>query len=164
MILRKLALRKNVIVGKNFHVGPGSTIWAPRQLSIGKDVYIGKHVTVEVDGEIGDGVLIANSVGIVGRKDHDIHDLGTSIRSSRWVGDYPSELSLQTIIGSDVWIGFGAIILSGVNIGSSSIIAAGSVVTNDVPPNSIVAGVPGAVIGQRFNDEEFEQHSFLLNK
>ncbi len=158
MLLRMLAVRRNVSVGREFHVGPGSAIWAPKDLKVGSDVYVGKHVTVEVDGEIGDGVLIANLVGIVGRRDHDIHDRGTSVRRSRWVGDEPEELSLRTVIGSDVWLGYAATVLSGVTIGDSSIVAAGAVVTRDVPSNSIVVGNPARKIGERFSAEDFRLH------
>lgn len=160
--LLRLAIRKNVTVGPKMHAGPGSVIWAPRRLTIGRDVYVGKNVTIEIDGEIGDGVLIANLVGIIGRRDHDVGDLGKSIRRSRWVGDFPGQLSQRTVIGSDVWIGYGAVVLSGVSIGDSSIVAAGSVVTNDVPPNSIVAGNPARVIRQRFSDEDLEDHWMQL--
>lgn len=157
-LLRILAVRRNVLLGSGFHVGPGSVIWAPRRLTIGDDVYVGKHVTIEVDGTIGDGVLIANLVGIVGRTDHDQNDIGMSIRNSRWVGDFPNELSQSTVIGTDVWIGYGAIILSGVSIGDSSIIGAGSVVISDVAANSIVVGNPGRIVGHRFDHAELEHH------
>lgn len=157
-LLRLLAIRANVQVGVKFHAGPGTTIWAPRSLRIGDDVYVGKHVTIEVDGEIGDGVLIANSVGVVGRTDHDRREIGASIRRSKWVGDHPDLLSRATVIGSDVWIGYGAIVMSGVSIGDSSIIAAGALVTRDVPSNSIVVGNPGKVIGERFTADELNDH------
>lgn len=157
-ILRRLALRRNVDAGSDLHVGLGSLVWAPRKLSIGNDVYIGKGVTIQVDGAIGDQVLIANNVGIVGRRDHDASQLGMPIRSSRWVGDHPEHLSDRTTIGSDVWIGYGAIILSGVSIGNSSIIAAGAVVTADVPENAIVAGIPARVRSHRFSPDDFHVH------
>jgi acetyltransferase-like isoleucine patch superfamily enzyme len=163
-LLVRLAVRANVEVGVGFHVGPGSVIWAPRHLRIGNDVYVGKGVTIQVDGEIGDAVLIANSVGIVGRTDHDIRQVGVPIRRAAWVGDQPESLSRITHVGSDVWIGFGAIVLSGVSIGDSSIVAAGSIVTKDVPKNSIVAGAPAQVRGQRFSDEEFARHWVALAK
>lgn len=50
------------------------------------------------------------------------------------------------IIGNHVWIGMGAMVLSGVTIGDGAVIAAGSVVNKDVPPNSLVGGVPARVI------------------
>ena len=53
-------------------------------------------------------------------------------------------------IGNDVWIGDRVLILPGVHIGDGSIIAAGAVVTKDVPPHSIVAGVPARKIKDRF--------------
>lgn len=57
-------------------------------------------------------------------------------------------------IGNDVWIGYGALILSGVHIGDGSIVAAGAVVVNDVPPYSIVGGVPAKVIKYRFDESD----------
>jgi virginiamycin A acetyltransferase len=56
-------------------------------------------------------------------------------------------------IGNDVWIGTKAIILSGVKIGDGAVIAAGSIVTRDVPPYAIVAGVPAQIIKYRFDKE-----------
>lgn len=60
------------------------------------------------------------------------------------------------VIGHDVWIGVGAIILQGVNIGNGAVIGAGAVVTKDVGPYCIVAGVPATSIGKRFDDETVE--------
>lgn len=157
-VLRLLAVRANVEVGEGFHAGLGTVIWAPRSLRIGRNVYVGKGVTIQVDGHVGDNVLIANRVGIVGRTDHALDVVGAPISRAPWVGDHPEELSSSTVIGSDVWIGYGAIILSGVTIGDSSIVAAGSVVTRDVPPNSIVAGVPATVQRLRFEPGDFVQH------
>ena len=56
-------------------------------------------------------------------------------------------------IGDDVWIGYGAIIMDGVTICSGSVVAAGAVVTKDVPPYAIVAGVPARIIRYRFVPE-----------
>lgn len=55
------------------------------------------------------------------------------------------------IIGDDVWLGYRSVIMSGITIGQGAIIAAGSVVTKDVPPYSIVAGVPAKIIKYRFS-------------
>ncbi|OGO19422.1 MAG: acetyltransferase [Chloroflexi bacterium RBG_16_50_11] len=57
------------------------------------------------------------------------------------------------VIGNDVWIGFEALILAGVHIGDGAIIAARSLVTKDVPPFTIVGGMPARIIKKRFNDE-----------
>ncbi len=60
----------------------------------------------------------------------------------------------DVIIDDDVWVGSGAIILKGVRVGRGSIIAAGAVVNKDVPPYSIVGGVPARKIGTRFGNVE----------
>ena len=61
------------------------------------------------------------------------------------------------IKGNDVWIGSRATILGGVTIGHGAIIAAGAVVTKDVPPYAIVGGVPAKVIKYRFNEQQIEK-------
>lgn len=60
-------------------------------------------------------------------------------------------------IGNDVWIGCNSVILKGVNVGDGAIVAAGSVVTKDVPPYTIVGGVPARVLRQRFSDKLVER-------
>ncbi|WP_080056016.1 CatB-related O-acetyltransferase [Spirosoma aerolatum] len=77
---------------------------------------------------------------------------------ANWFGSVHAFADKPTVqIGSDVWIGARAIILGGVKIGHGAIIAAGAVVTKDVPAYSIVGGVPGKVIRYRFEPT-------LLNK
>lgn len=61
------------------------------------------------------------------------------------------------IVGSDVWIGTKAIILSGVKIGQGAIVSAGAVVTKDVPPYAIVGGNPARVIKYRFNESQISE-------
>lgn len=150
---RRVAVRGPVQFPDDLHVGFGSRVWAPTHLDIGRSVYIGKHSTVEVDGVIGDEVLIANNVGLVGRRDHDILAVGRPIRSAPWVGEDPLRLSLELVVGSDVWIGFGSVVLSGVTIGQSTVVAAGSVVVNDLPENSVCAGNPARPMRERFREE-----------
>ena len=57
------------------------------------------------------------------------------------------------LVDDDVWIGYGAVVMSGVHIGQGAVIAAGAVVTKDVPPYSIVGGIPARVIKYRFSAE-----------
>jgi acetyltransferase-like isoleucine patch superfamily enzyme len=60
----------------------------------------------------------------------------------------------SVVIGKDVWIGAGAILLPGVSIGDNSIIAAGAVVTHDVTPYQVVGGVPARVLRDRRNKQD----------
>lgn len=82
---------------------------------------------------IGNNVAISHDVTIM---DSDAHSIGYE----------GYQMTKPVIIGNNVWIGSRAIILKGVNIGDGAIVAAGSVVTKDVPPNSTVAGVPARII------------------
>ena len=62
------------------------------------------------------------------------------------------------VIGSDVWIGYEAVILSGVTIGDGAIIGTRAVVTKDVPPYTIVGGAPAHFIKNRFSEDQLERH------
>lgn len=83
--------------------------------------------------KIGNNVAISENVII---RDSDNHTIEGSVKSA------------PIVIGDNVWIGMGAMILKGVTVGEGSVIAAGAVVTKDVPPNAIVAGVPAREIRQ----------------
>ena len=61
------------------------------------------------------------------------------------------------IVDDDVWIGYGVTIMSGIHIGQGAVIAAGAVVTRNVPPYAIVGGVPAKVIKYRFEPEIIEE-------
>jgi len=62
----------------------------------------------------------------------------------------------DTVIGNDVWLGYESIIMPGVHIGDGAIVATRALVTGDVPPYTVVGGVPARVINKRFNDETIE--------
>ena len=162
VIYRPYAVRANVSLGRNVHIGLGTILWAPNDMVIGDDVYIGKGCTIESDGSIGSCALIANRVGIIGRRDHDITAVGVPIRWAPWVGESGGPDSGCVQIGSDVWIGYGAIVLSDVVIGRGAVIASGSVVTHDVPPYAVVAGNPACVVGERFDESQRVEHERLL--
>lgn len=163
---RKLyGVRGAVRHGRNFHLGLWSIVWAPHSMQIGDAVYIGKMCTVECDGEIGNGVMLANNVGLIGRYDHDYRRIGKWIRYAPWIGDPeyagPGRGS-RIVIEDDVWVGYGATVLSGICVGRGAIVAAGSVVTKDVRAYDIVAGNPARPIGRRFTDEEIVKHEQLV--
>jgi acetyltransferase-like isoleucine patch superfamily enzyme len=161
--VRWYAVRGHVTLGPRVHIGLGTTLWAPHALEVGEDVYIGKRCTIEADGVIGRGTLVANDVGIVGRRDHDVWTKGVPARFAAWVGDRESvSMDGRVTIGEDVWIGFGAIVLSGVTVGRGALVAAGAVVTADVAPYAVVAGNPARVVGTRFAGADAGQHERMV--
>lgn len=108
--------------------------------------------------QIGSFCSIANEVAIFGGGEHRID----------WISTFPLRIALgdplagkdghpstkgETIIGSDVWIGFRAMVLSGITIGDGAIIGAGAVITRNVPPYAIVAGNPAKIIRYRFKPQ-----------
>lgn len=111
---------------------------------------------------IGDFCSIAPNVIFILSADHYLNRLST----------YPFKVQIDNqacesitkgdiVIDDDVWIGYGAIILSGVHIGQGAVIAAGTVVTKDVPPYAVVGGNPGKIIKYRFSSEKI---NLLLEK
>lgn len=156
-----LLWKRNIVFGKNSTFGRGTMLYAPNQMKIGENVYIGKYCSLETDLEIENDVLIGNNVGLIGKYDHDYSFIGKSIKDSPWIGDADYQFKgkgLKIVIENDVWIGYGTIIVSGVRIGHGAIVAAGSVVLKDVEPYSIVAGNPAKVVSQRFNIEQIKEH------
>ena len=129
-------------------------IWSPhKDVSLGDKVQFGKHCLIQCDLEIGNHVLVASNVSFIGRDDHRTDIPGTTIWNSGR-GD-----TRKTVVGNDVWIGHGAIILAGVRIGDGAVIAAGAVVTKDVAECTIVGGNPASFIKNRFaSDEDKAKH------
>ncbi len=118
---------------------------APHKImTFGHHVQLGPYCHVSADIHFGNYVLCAARVSFVGKNEHSYNYPGETIWNSPRAYDEP------TIIGDDVWIGHGATIMGGVKIGDGCIIAAGSVVTKDIPPFCIVGGNPAKVIKKRF--------------
>jgi acetyltransferase-like isoleucine patch superfamily enzyme len=164
---RSFFVGRNVSIGNNFHIGAFSWINATNRLVVGDDVFIGKLCTIQCNGRIGDGVLIANNVGVVGRIDHDFRTLGVLVRKSPHISERPEiqkDPRSQVDIGRDVWIGFGSTILSGLSIGCGAVVAAGSVVIGNVAPYDIVAGNPAKPVGRRFTAEQIAIHEAAIEK
>lgn len=153
--------------GANPYIGRFVYMYAKHKITIGDNFYIGKFSQIECDATIGDNVILANRVAFIGRYDHHYQQLGTPTRlaSSIRDNDYNWKGLTQSIeIENDVWIGYGSIILSGVKIGCGSIVAAGSLVSKDVEPYSIYAGVPAKKIRNRFeNENDLNTHIKLYN-
>ena len=82
-----LAGKRNILFGKTSTFGRGTVFYAPNQMNIGENVYIGKYCSLETDIEIGNDVLLGNNVGLIGKYDHDYSCLGKSIKDSPWIGD-----------------------------------------------------------------------------
>lgn len=160
-----LAPRRKISIGKNTTFGRGTVFWAPNKMTIGNNVYIGKYCTLQADMEMGNNIDIANNVGLIGKYDHDYSKVGVSIKDAPWIGDVSYDFKgkdQKIIIDDDVWIGFGSVVFTGVHVHRGAIIAAGSIVTKDVPSYAIVAGSPARIKGYRFTNEQIIEHEKVL--
>lgn len=122
-----------------------------KDIVFGNKVQLGPHCHVSCDIHFGNYVLCAGHVSFIGKNEHRYDIAGSTI----W--DSPISEDAVTIVENDVWIGHGAIIIGGVKIGCGAIVAAGAVVTKDVPPMVIVGGNPAKIIKYRFKKDEEEQ-------
>ena len=107
---------------------------------IGDHTRIGLHNTIIGPVTIGSHVNLAQGITVTGLN-HNFESTDKRI-------DEQGVSTLQVTIGDDIWIGANAAIMPGVTIGTHSVVAAGAVVTKDVPPHSLGAGVPAKIIKQ----------------
>lgn len=121
-----------------------------RYCSFGEDVNIGRH-SHPLDFVSTSPIFYQKPDAVLGISRHP------SLPNQLTHPSRPPTTLKQTVIGNDVYIGHGAFILPGVNIGHGAIIGARSVVTKDVPPYSIVAGCPAKVVRYRFDDSLIER-------
>ena len=129
----------------------------PRSLKMGAYGYLGPGAIIPHGVKIGNYALIGPELLITGN-DHRFDKPGTAtIFSGR-----PQRREL--IIDDDVWIGARVTILQGLNIGRGSIVAAGAVVTRNVEPYTIVAGVPARPIKKRFSEGDMAMHETYLSR
>ncbi|MBD5152885.1 MAG: sugar O-acetyltransferase [Oscillibacter sp.] len=135
------------LTGKN--VDPSFRLFPPfytdfgKNITIGQDVFInsGCHFQDQGGVVIGDGALIGHNV-VLATVNHDLDPAQN--RKNHYAPIH---------IGAHAWIGSNATILAGVSIGDWSVVAAGAVVTHDVPPNVVVGGVPARII-KRISEAE----------
>jgi acetyltransferase-like isoleucine patch superfamily enzyme len=124
---------QTIAVGDDVSIGGGAIFMASESnIIIGNKVMFGPNVIV-VGGN--------HNTSVVGKFMYDIHE--------KRPGD-----DQDVIFEDDVWVGAGAMILKGVRVGRGSIVAAGAVVNKDVPPYTVVGGIPAKVIAPRFAELE----------
>lgn len=131
------------------------TSFAHFDIKLGHNVQFGDYCNVAFPVQFGNNILCAARVCFVGKRDHTFDVPGQTI----WQGD--RQIDGQTRVEDDVWIGHRATIVGPVTIGRGSIIAAGAVVTADVPPCEIWGGVPAHKIADRFANEQDKQKHLL---
>ncbi|QAY69513.1 acyltransferase [Xylanimonas protaetiae] len=116
---------ERITLGAGTHVGEHGVIWAGNRTGrvvLGEKCLLGPHVT-----------LTASNYGI---------ELGTPVM------DQPT-VERDIVLGRDVWLGANVVVTAGVTIGDEVVVGAGAVVTHDLPPGCVAAGVPARVIGWR---------------
>ncbi len=140
----QVAKRAELRFGRLCWIGDGTKIRCHEgAVEIGAKTVMGQECTISAYRRIriGEQCVIADRAMFIDF-DHGVVDVERPIRKQ---GIYMRE----TVVGSNVWIGYGACILRGVRVGDNSIIGTNSVVTRDVPANAVVGGVPAKVIRMR---------------
>lgn len=133
------------------------TSFAHFDIQLGKNIQFGDYCNVAYPLHVGNNVLMAGRVCFVGKSDHTYDVPGQLI----WNGERGAQM--PTVVEDDVWIGHNVTVVGPVKIGKGSIIAAGAVVTKDVPPCEIWGGVPAKKIKDRFDDmKKTSQHLSYL--
>ena len=133
-------------------------------VSIGNDVHIGEDnhfMCTKAEIIIGDHVMFGPRVTLI-TGDHRVNIPGkymTDIIDSDKLPENDQPIRFE----GDNWIGAQSIILKGVTIGEGAIVAAGAVVTQDVPAYAIVGGVPARVLKYRFTNDEIITHKRMLS-
>jgi acetyltransferase-like isoleucine patch superfamily enzyme len=149
-----------ISIGRHSHIRGELMIFAHGgRISIGEWCYVGvgSRIWSAASIQIGDRVLISHSVNIFDNLTHPLkaterHEQAKQIFTS----GHPREISLDERpikIGNDAWIGACAMVLRGVSVGDGGIVAAGAVVTKDVPAYSFVAGNPAVIVRELSLDE-----------
>ncbi|MDR2309127.1 MAG: CatB-related O-acetyltransferase [Paucimonas sp.] len=136
----------------------GEVVVDTRELTVGANTYIRSDCLLQLVGSIGRFCSI--STGVVLGQEKNTHPVDwLSTHPFQYTGtdlEYTARIDLATI-GHDVWIGHSAMVMEGVTVGTGAIIATRSVVTKDVPPYAVVAGVPARVVRYRYPPEMIER-------
>lgn len=146
----KLGLKE---IGEGFQWGKRISV---KKATFGNFSSIGPHASFSGPVIVGDLTMISSYCRVIGQ-DHVYSDCGIPTRIN-----FSSTPRPVTIIDSDVWIGAGVTIMEGVRIHRGSVVAASAVVTKDIPPYSVVAGVPALRVKERFSKEDAALHDQAL--
>jgi len=133
-----------ISLGEDTRVESGAILWAfGGSIRTGVNVFLGPYVAIYGHGgvEIGDQTLVSMKATILS-SNHGTAGRNRDIR-------HQPDILLPTKIGRDVWIGAHAVILGGVTIGDGCVVAAGAVVSKDLPAYSVAMGVPAKVVRTR---------------
>lgn len=140
------SIRHNVTIGQNSYAMPGGYIC---------NCSIGNYCSIASGVVIGPSVHPAQWLS-TSPFQYNFPEVHKGIDPLKYL-TYKHHTKLSSDIGNDVWIGQNAIVMGGLNIGDGAIIAAGAVVTKDVPPYAIVGGVPARVIKYRFDEPTIKE-------
>lgn len=152
-LIRIITFRKGVYgqYGKKCEFCEGVVI--DEKSTIGSYNHFGRYTTVTA-ASIGNYCSIASFVTI-GPGNHFLDGVSTSEKILSCIEGYNHSLIDKDItVGNDVWIGVNAVVLRGVHVGNGAVIAAGAVVTRDVPDYAIVGGVPAKILRYRKANEK----------
>ncbi len=153
-------VRPALLRAAGFRIGRGTVMWGTpaitgsgdiyRRLTVGRECWFNVGVLLNLGAEvtIGDRVAVGHQVMIL----TDTHPIGPPERRAGPVFARPVH------IGDGAWLGTRALVLPGVEIGAGAVVAAGAVVTKDVPPNVLVGGVPARVLRELPEGEETREH------
>jgi acetyltransferase-like isoleucine patch superfamily enzyme len=152
---RESAISPNAVIYTDVEIGEGTLIGdnasIREQCRIGKNCIISRNVTVNYNTNIGDFTKIMDGTHITGNMQIGSHVfisvlVSTTNDNNLGLKGYDEAFVKGPIIEDYVGIGAGANILPGVRIGTGSIVAAGAVVTKDVPPKKLVMGIPARIV------------------
>ena len=142
---------------KAYIQAPYYAMWGGHHVHLGEKVYVNFNCTFVDDVQIyiGDGTMIAPNVTIIAAS----HPVSPTLRAEGYGCNYP------VYIGKNVWLAANATVLQGIHVGDNSIIAAGSLVTKDIPANVIAMGTPAKVVRKiTADDETYYDHGRLISE